>query len=106
MNAEKYSEFVMLYDTLPENIRNNGRIKMLLGACLSKLGELERAASIIDSSLVVDDIKEGEYSLSGIWTDIYRKVLAERDNVEAESLSVAQILEEYPLPYELDFRMH
>ena len=106
MNAERYREFVMLYDTLPENIRNNGRMKMLLGACFSNIGDLDNAISIINPSLTVDDIKEGEYSLSAIWVDIYREMLARKLNVKPEDLSVSQILDEYPLPYELDYRMH
>jgi tetratricopeptide (TPR) repeat protein len=106
MAAEKYSEFVSLWETLPENVRESGRIKMLLGACYSKLGQAERAAEIITSSLRVDDIKEGEYSLSAIWTEIYGQILARRLGVSADELSAEQILKEYPLPYELDYRMH
>ena len=106
MAAEKYSEFIGLFATLPENVRECGRIRMLLGACYSKLGETDKAASIINASLPVDDIKEGEYSLSAIWTEIYGQILAKRLGVEVGSLSAAEILKEYPLPYELDFRMH
>jgi tetratricopeptide (TPR) repeat protein len=106
MAAEKYSEFISLWETLPENVRESGRIKMLLGACYSKLGQAERAAEIITSSLRVDDIKEGEYSLSAIWTEIYGQILARRLGVSADELSAEQILKEYPLPYELDYRMH
>lgn len=106
MAAERYAEWVSLYKTLPENIRENGRIKMLLGACYSRLGEAETAANIITASLTVDDIKEGEYSLSAIWTEIYGQILAKKKGTEVGSLSVEDILREYPLPRELDFRMH
>ena len=106
MAAGKYAEFVELYGALPEAVRENGRIKMLLGASYSKLGDLENAMAIITPKIKVDDIKEGEYSLSAIWTEIYGQVLAKRDGVALGELSAEQILKEYPLPYELDYRMH
>ncbi len=106
MAAERYGEWVSLYETLPADIRENGRVRMLLGACYSRLGEAELAADIINASLTVDDIKEGEYSLSAIWIEIYGWIMAKKRNVDVCSLSAEEILGEYPLPRELDFRMH
>ena len=106
MSAGEYSEFVNFYGTLPKAQQQNGRLKMLFGACLSKVGDVENAMKVITKDLIVDDIKEGEYSLSAIWTEIYAQKLAKELGVSAESLTAEQVLEKYPLPIELDFRMH
>ena len=106
MSAGKYSEYVNFFGALPKAQQQNGRLKMLLGACLSKVGDIERAMKVITKDLIVDDIKEGEYSLSAIWTEIYAQKLAKESGVSAESLTAEQVLEKYPLPIELDFRMH
>lgn len=106
MSSGEYSEFVDFYSTLSKAQQQNGRLKMLLGACLSKVGDIEKAMKVITKDLIVDDIKEGEYSLSAIWTEIYAQKLAKELGVSVESLTTEQVLEKYPLPIELDFRMH
>ena len=79
---------------------------MLLGECYSKMGEPEEARKIITADLVVPDLMEGEYSLSNIWIGIYAQILAKERSVSIDSLSTEEILKAYPLPGEIDFRMH
>ena len=106
IKAKRYQDYVDLYFTLNDTIKANGRVKMLLGACYAKLGILDKAIDIINKDLVVDDIKEGEYALSAIWTDIYKKVLANTLGKPEDEILEKDVLKAYPLPYELDFRMH
>ena len=79
---------------------------MLLGECYSKMGKPEQARQIITADLVVPDLMEGEYSLSNIWVGIYAQILAKECGVNVDSLSTEEVLEAYPIPGEIDFRMH
>ena len=106
IRAGKPDLWIEIYNTLSDELRSNGRLKMLLGAAYARCGDASSAKAIITPNLVVDDIKEGEYALSSIWVEIYTEVLAKERGVDASSLTAADVLSSYPLPEALDFRMH
>jgi tetratricopeptide (TPR) repeat protein len=106
IRAKRYNDLVSLYNRLPNGMKQEGRILMLLGECYSKMGRPEEARRVITAELVVSDLMEGEYSLSNIWIGIYAQVLASERGVSVDSLSTEEILSAYPLPREIDFRMH
>ena len=105
MRCGEYEKWIERYKTCPENVKSHGRVRMLTGACCAKTGDVEAAKGFINEKLVVNDIMEGEYSLSEIWYELYARVLAEEKGVEWESLDRDEVLNRYPLPYALDFRM-
>lgn len=106
LSAARPEEVVRVYGGLSPTLRAVGRIRMLLAAANARLGRFREAAEILTPALVVEDIKEGEYALSAIWTDIYRGILAAERGVPAAELTADEILTAYPLPRSLDFRMH
>ena len=106
IRAARYDDLVDLYGRIPESAQRAGRILMLLGECYSKMGDPEKASEIITSDLIVPDLMEGEYSLSNIWIGIYAQILAKERGVSVDSLSQDEVLSAYPLPREIDFRMH
>ena len=106
IRAKKPDLWIEIYNTLSDELRSNGRLKMLLGAAYARCGDISSARAMITPDLVVDDIKEGEYALSSIWVEIYTEVLAKERGVDASSLNAADVLSIYPLPESLDFRMH
>ena len=106
IRAARYDDLVSLYDRIPESAQRAGRILMLLGECYSKMGDPEKASEIITADLIVPDLMEGEYSLSNIWIGIYAQILAKERGVSVGSLSQEEVLSAYPLPREIDFRMH
>ena len=106
IRAARYNDLVELYTRIPDGMKQAGRILMLLGECYSKMGEPEKASEIITADLIVPDLMEGEYSLSNIWIGIYAQILAKERGVSADSLSTEEVLKAYPLPREIDFRMH
>ena len=75
-------------------------------ACYSTQEEYEQAATIINPDFQMDDIREGEISLSHLWFDLYRALLRKQHPTESEEQIAARQLKEYPLPAYLDFRMH
>ena len=56
--------------------------------------------------LVIPDIREGEYSISAIWSELYRRIIASDEGREYEKITEKEVLEKYPITYKLDFRMH
>ncbi len=102
----RHAKFLDVYDNLSDAMKKNGRILFFVGVCLIKLERLEEARALLTEKLVVNDLKEGEYSISQLWVELYRLIIAKEKSVSPESITEAAVLEAYPLPYQLDFRMH
>ena len=81
-------------------------MKMLVGECYSKIGQIDEAVKFINGELLVPDLMEGEYSLSNIWLGLYAQLLAKERGVAPETLTSEEVFAAYPLPTDLDFRMH
>ena len=70
------------------------------------MGRLDEAAAQLTPDFKMADIKEGELSVSQIWFDLYTLII-KRDTGLTDEEEVRKILlEKYPLPKTLDFRMH
>lgn len=102
----RYTQWLAIYENMEPDLKQNGRIQFFAGVCLIKLGELDAAKALLTEDLVVNDLKEGEYSISQLWVELYRQILAREDHISPEEISEAAVLQKYPLPYKLDFRMH
>ena len=70
------------------------------------LDRIEEAEKFINKDLSLPDIREGEYSTTNLWVEMYRRKIAKREGEPSESISDERVLSEYPIPYEIDFRMH
>ena len=106
IRAGRYHTLADLYETFPKHIRENGRMRMLLGTCYTKLSDFARAEQFVNESLVVADIREGEYALSNIWIELHAKRLAAERGVDTKEIDADEVLARYPLPYAWDYRMH
>ncbi len=104
--TNRYEEWIKVYHTLSDELKQNGRLLMLLCLCYVKTNQLDKAKEIITPSLQVYDMREGEYALSGIWTELHTKILAKERGIDEKSITPEETLKAYPLPFELDFRMH
>ena len=60
---------------------------------LNRSGHPEEAQRLLESGLVLPDIREGEVSLAAVWEEVQRA---------REAIGLLP----KPLPYELNFRMH
>ena len=99
------AEWVNAYADLTQELQADGRLKVYFAIALLHLNKPYEAAKIITPEFVLSDVKEGELSLSYLWKQIYAAILSKEtgmDTTEAEKVA----LDKYPLPYELDFRMH
>lgn len=103
---EKWLE---IYDALSDELKSYGRLKLYNAIALINLRRYDEAKSIINKDFVMSDIKEGELSVSYYWFELYRRIYAKEIGVEynkdnKELIDAAD--KKYPLPKELDFRMH
>ena len=98
-----------IFNTLPDEIKSLGRIRLYRAAALINLGKLKEATEIVNADFVMSDIKEGELSISYMWFELYRRIYAEENGIEYRSDDEELKREadkKYPLPKKLDYRMH
>lgn len=105
-SSGKYREFLEFYSDASEELKQEGRLRMFVGKFLVELDRIEEAEAYINKELSLPDIREGEYSLTNIWLEMYRKKIAMELDVSSESISDEEVNEKYPIPYEIDYRMH
>ncbi len=94
-----------LLNILPAHIQQMGRIRLLEGQAALALNDFDRVAQIFEGSLVIDDLREGERSLSHLWIAYHVQRLHVEENVAIDETLHARVRREFPLPPELDFRM-
>ncbi len=104
LQAGKYSEWLDAFDQIGD-MQKDGRLKLCLVKALMALDRYEEAAKILNYSLDMPDIKEGDTAISDVWFDLYGKILSEETGI-TEPEKLRQLTEEkYPLK-NLDFRTH
>ena len=97
--------WIEVYNSLHDNLKAHKRLQVYLALAYLHIGDYKKTMEIITPDFVLNDIKEGELSMSKIWTDMYiAKLQAEEGMDFAKVKKIAE--EKYPLPYALDFRMH
>ena len=80
------AQWLALYLTLPSQLQENGRLKLYTVIAHLDLGDEQAAKCLLNEDFSMSDIKEGELSLSAVWSRLYG--------------------DEKPLPAHLNFRMH
>ncbi len=99
--AEHYEKWLACFDTLPAELKANGRLRLYRAIALMRLKRIEEAAEIINEDFEMVDIKEGELSVSHLWFELYEEIYALRTGKRDPEAA----REAYPLPKKLDFRM-
>ncbi|MCT4544299.1 MAG: DUF5107 domain-containing protein [Vallitalea sp.] len=96
LNNGLYNYIIKSYVNLADNVKSNSRIKMYLAFAYANTGFVEKADKIMSENggLVVNDIREGEISITELWILIYK---LKNPNVKYEEITV---------PKKYDFRLH
>lgn len=78
-----YKKIVEFYEGRKPELRQVGKLKYYYIAALNKLGEVQRAYDTLeeDGGLVIDDIREGEDSISQLWSELSEKLWGEKKKV-------------------------
>ncbi len=103
--AKKYQECVVAFDSLNEKLNGIGRLQFYKAYSLIKLKRFEQAMKIVNNQFKMDDIKEGEISISDLWLELYTQVTKIKTGETDEKKLAKYVEEHYPLA-SLDFRMH
>ena len=80
------NKWIALFGALSENLKSNGRLRLYTAIAYINIGEKEKAKLIVNENFIMSDIKEGELSISAVWSNLYGN--------------------EKPLPDHLNFRMY
>ena len=103
--TKNYQEYVCSFPLIETSLQNNGRLRLFLAISLMNLGNLDEAAKIVNKEFHMNDVREGELSISEVWFELYGKIIA-RDFKLTETDARKQAEKLYPLPKHLDFRMN
>jgi len=104
IEAGQYERLLHIIERLSDELQALGRIQLAKANALISLDRLEEAAKIINTDFVLPDVQEGENSVSSVWIALHEKMLIQ-EGMSAQEAK-AQVLEHYPIPYSLDFRMN
>lgn len=96
-NAQEYSTLMAYLDKLPTETQVMPRFQYLRAAAAISLEDYDVAERILRSPLIIPDMREGELSLCSLWFALFEKKY---------QLTAEEVEERFPLPRELDFRMH
>ena len=98
-----------LLETLPsatrQTTRQTTRIRLLEGRAAMVVHDFARVGRLLQERLVIDDLREGERSLSGLWVEYHEQRLAHEAGVPVDDDIRARVKEEFPVPAHVDFRM-
>ena len=94
-----------LLPSLPAEVRVAGRVRLLEGQAALQTGDLGRVEQMFDERIEVDDLREGELSLSELWFRYHETRLSAAEGVPVDDALRARVRREYPVPEHLDFRM-
>lgn len=92
-------------DVLPEAVRTAGRIRLLEGQAALAVDDFTRVAQLFDGSLVIDDLREGEQSLSHLWFAYHTRRISVTEGIPDDDALRERVQREFPVPEAMDFRM-
>ena len=105
IEAKRPQEWIDLLPSFSDAMRGRGRMRLLEARARLSLGQIDQAGEIIDTLPVIEDIREGELSLSQLWLEYNVQRLSRQENCPITPELISQARRKFPLPASLDFRM-
>lgn len=106
LDAKLYDKAILAYSNFPQKAKERARIRLQLAVAYLNTMQYEKASEIINADFMMEDIREGEVSVSHIWSELYQAIV-KKEHPELEPEEICRLQEKlYPLPEKLDFRMH
>jgi Domain of unknown function (DUF5107) len=105
IEANRPQKWIELLPSFSDSIRTRGRIRLLEARARLALGQIDEAGEIIDTLPVIEDIREGELSLSQLWLEYNVQRLSKQENCPITPELISRARQQFPLPASLDFRM-
>jgi tetratricopeptide (TPR) repeat protein len=101
--ACRYAEALRLVESLPEAYRQADRVQILFGRISLELGNLAAVERVLQREYAV--IREGETELTDLWADLWLRHEAAQSGIAIDISRRREMLEKYPPPSTIDFRM-
>jgi hypothetical protein len=105
IEANCHQEWIDLLPSFSDSMRARGRMRLLEARARLALGQIAEAGEIIETLPVIEDIREGELSLSQLWLEYNVQRLSRQENCPITPELISQARRQFPLPASLDFRM-
>ncbi len=105
LQAGRAADWLERCARMPEELRAQGRIKLLEVRAHVMLSHLDAAEEMMRNDLVVGDIREGEITLTDIWFELAALRLEAATGAPLDDALRARASRECPPPPHLDFRM-
>ncbi len=99
------SQWLALLPQLSENVREAGRIRLLQGWAALEIGDFQQVMHLFSKPFVLEDLREGERSLSRLWLELHARRLSTQEGLTLDDTLRERVRQEYPVPLALDFRM-
>ena len=105
VDAGQYIQFLELFDGMPSPIRYNGRMRLIQAQAALNAGNFQIVEKFFNDQVVVDDLREGEQTLSELWVSFHVQKTCRDNGIAVNNALRSQVLEEFPIPPQLDFRL-
>ena len=105
IDAGQAGEFVDLLATLPDELREVGRVRLLEIEARLATGDLERVGALLASGFEIADYQEGEEMLTQLWFGYQAERLSRSENIPLDENLRQRVAREFPLPAVFDYRM-
>ena len=104
LDADMPKQMLEFMDSLPYEVRQVGRMRILEARAGLKMNDLKRVEDILQSRPIVPDIREGEVSLSNLWFEMHEKRISAEENIPIDDSLRKRVRRDFPPPSWLDFR--
>ncbi|MEV4515211.1 DUF5107 domain-containing protein [Dactylosporangium sp. NPDC049525] len=98
LRADRPTDALTLVDRVDPEQRMHGRVRLLECQAALNAGDLARAGSLLDRGIIVEDLREGENTLSALWWTYHQQ--------RSAAAGLADVRRDHPLPCRYDYRMH
>ena len=105
LDAGRPQDWLDLLPELDASVQTAGRIRLQEGRAALAVEDFGRVGRIFEGDLVIDDLREGERSLSHLWFEYHEQRLAAAAGSDVDDAIKEQVRAEFPVPEHLDFRM-
>ncbi len=99
---EQYDRMAKLLERLPQSVRKLGRVKTYEMLVLMRTGQYEQAKMLLESKIVLTDVREGEVLITDLWFELMTRIRFGDANEE----HLLWAYENLTPPQNLDFRMN
>ncbi len=99
----RFAEALRLVESLPETYRQADRVQILFGRIALELGDLAAVEQVLEREYAV--VREGETELTDLWADLWLRREAQQTGAPVDVSRRREMLEKYPPPARIDYRM-